>query len=353
MTIDIIMPCYYANEVIRPALEKIANQTAINEITLIMVNDCSPNTVCDYQDLIDEYKNRINIRYFKTPTNVGPGESRQLGLENATNEWVTFHDDDDELYDEYSIENYLNAIKEHPNAFSITGGVLYKNFLINTAETYYHMFHLPNNTAFNHKLLQELNIHFEPLLSFREEDGCFSNMCDVYSYQYEHISLDKVTYMHKVQNNHISVTSRFDDPAMCMLQLLGNKAYGISYIADQFTTIQNLTWPFDNIMNEGIGYIPNLLVNIHQYLKDQHTKFTQEEFQKLTVFINLYQSFLTKFNIQDYNLLDTERIKFLASFFLQANDERYANYDWNVIINFPNIYQDILADIKANYTKQE
>lgn len=353
MAIDIIMPCYYTNAIIRPALEKIANQTAINEITLIMVNDCSPNTTCDYQDLIKEYKDRINIRYFKTPTNVGPGESRQLGLENATNEWVTFHDDDDELYDEHSIENYLNAIKEHPNIFSVTGGVLYQNFFTHTEDIHYHVFNLPNNTAFNRKLLQKLNIHFEPLLSFREEDGCFSNMCDIYGHQYERMSIEVITYKHKAQDNHISVTSRFCEPAMCMLQLLGNKAYSISYVANVLKTIDNLQWPFDNIVNEGIGYIPNLFVNIYSYLKDNHIKLTPQEFEKLNIFINLYNSFLTQFNISDYSIFDSDRIKFLCSFFLQVQDEHYANYDWDTIVNFPNIYQDILTDIKVNYTEQE
>ena len=354
MTVDIIMPCYYANNILRPALNKIASQTVINDITLIMVNDCSPNTNCEYQDLIAEYQNKIHIRYLKTSNNVGPGESRQLGLDNATSEWVTFHDDDDELYDEHSIENYLNAIKKHPKAVSVTGGVLYKNFLTHTDDTYYNMFHLPNNTLFKREILQQLNIHFEPLLSYREEDGCFSNMCDVYIMpQYEYIGIDIITYIHKVQNNHVSVTSRFCDPAMCMLQLLGNKACSISYVADSCTSLDKLKWPYDNIVNEGIGYIPNLLVNIHNYLKDNNTKFTQDEFNKLTLFLNMYQSFLTQFHIDNYNILDVDRIKFLTSFFLQANDDHYANYDWDVIVNFPNIYQDILTDIKVNYTEQE
>ena len=100
MTVDIIMPCYYSNEIIKPALEKIANQTVIDQITLIMINDCSPNTDCEYQDLIQQYSDKIKIRYFKTPTNSGPGIARQLGLDNATSNWILFQDDDDELESE-------------------------------------------------------------------------------------------------------------------------------------------------------------------------------------------------------------------------------------------------------------
>lgn len=83
-----------------------------------MVNDCSPYTNCEYQDLIEEFKNQINIRYFKTTINSGPGIARQLGLDNATADWIMFIDDDDELYNNTSLERLLNLARNDVVAVS-------------------------------------------------------------------------------------------------------------------------------------------------------------------------------------------------------------------------------------------
>jgi glycosyltransferase involved in cell wall biosynthesis len=110
--IGIIIPCYYDSDVIRPCLESIAVQKAKNEIRVYLVNDCSPNTDCEYSDLIDEYKTKIDLKYFKTKTNVGPGGARQLGLENIDEDiqYIMFIDDDDELDNPDSIQSYVDIL---------------------------------------------------------------------------------------------------------------------------------------------------------------------------------------------------------------------------------------------------
>ena len=54
--IDYIIPCYGKSEIIRPGLRALANQWKSEFIHVILVNDCSPNTKCDYADLVEEFK---------------------------------------------------------------------------------------------------------------------------------------------------------------------------------------------------------------------------------------------------------------------------------------------------------
>ena len=48
--INIIMPCFYSPEVIRPALKVLSEQTAIDRFVLTIIDDCSGY---NYSDLIN------------------------------------------------------------------------------------------------------------------------------------------------------------------------------------------------------------------------------------------------------------------------------------------------------------
>ena len=343
MTIDIIMPCYYSNEVITPALEKIANQTAIDKITLIMVNDCSPYTNCEYQDLIDQYKSKIKIRYLKTEKRSGPGIARQLGLDNAQSDWVIFHDDDDELYDKYSIEHYIKEIEKNPEIISATGKIYNQTFFAEANNIISPSPGSINNTLFKKEILKQLNIHFESLLSFREEDGCFRDMFALYTKdKYLTQTIDVITYIHKMSNfRYKSLTSGLQNHILILLNLLGYKAYCLSYIMD-------LSIYEDSVINEGIGLIPNLFIQLYNYLQNNNEKLTETEYNNLKQYLNYYIAALNYYKI-NYNNLNKELIEELASMLL--NDENYYGiYKWENIINFNNNYKDMLEIIYQKYT---
>ena len=82
--IDLIIPCYGSPEVIEKGIASIAVQWHKEFIHVTLVNDCSPNTDCDYQDLVDKYSNFIDIRCIRTPRNGGRGLARQFGIDNTT-----------------------------------------------------------------------------------------------------------------------------------------------------------------------------------------------------------------------------------------------------------------------------
>lgn len=118
------MPCYYSNNIVEKALTMLSWQTRKDQIKVYLINDCSPNTNCEYQDLIHQFESKLNIIYLKTAKNSGPGAARELGIKYCDCEWIMFHDDDDMLNNPYVIEQYLSLldrIGNNPRVISIEG----------------------------------------------------------------------------------------------------------------------------------------------------------------------------------------------------------------------------------------
>ena len=93
---SIVVPCYNSKNVLRPLLESIVQQHMLkNEIEVILADDCSTES---YQDLVDEYKYKLNIKQTKTAYNCCPGNTRQAGVDVATGEWLIFSDHDDAFF---------------------------------------------------------------------------------------------------------------------------------------------------------------------------------------------------------------------------------------------------------------
>ena len=64
--VDLIIPCYGNSEIIEKGIASLAIQWHKEYLHVTLVNDCSPNTDCDYQDLVDKYKNFMDIRCIRT-----------------------------------------------------------------------------------------------------------------------------------------------------------------------------------------------------------------------------------------------------------------------------------------------
>lgn len=121
--IDYIIPTYNESCVVKKALDCLCNQSMRDSLCITLVNDCSPNTDCNYQDLINEYKDRLDIRVIKTPENVGTGMARQFGIDNTTHPYIMFQDDDDVLASEYAIEAFVKEVeKADKSVISIVSG---------------------------------------------------------------------------------------------------------------------------------------------------------------------------------------------------------------------------------------
>lgn len=109
--IDLIIPCYGKSELINRGVASIVTQWKREFIHVTLVNDCSPNTDCNYQDLVDRYKDQIDIRVITMPENSGQGLTRQYGIDNTTHEWFMFMDEDDQLGSGLAVSQFVGAVE--------------------------------------------------------------------------------------------------------------------------------------------------------------------------------------------------------------------------------------------------
>lgn len=77
--VNVIIPTYKARDCLPKALDSLVSQT--RELFIVtVVQDCDGE---DYTDILDEYRRRgLQIKLIKNKENVGPGVSRQNGMDN-------------------------------------------------------------------------------------------------------------------------------------------------------------------------------------------------------------------------------------------------------------------------------
>ena len=100
-------------KVVERALLSIINQTYKN-IEIIIVNDCPSEVKLanDLKEMIAKYQSSNNIKYIVVEKNGGACKARNIGIENATGEYIAFLDDDDEWLPE-KVELQLQSLLEN------------------------------------------------------------------------------------------------------------------------------------------------------------------------------------------------------------------------------------------------
>ena len=100
---SIVIPCFNSSPYIAETLESIVNQHLGDKIQVVLVDDCSTEP---FDEIVDTFKDKLNIKTVKTDSNCGPSRTRQVGVDNADGEWITFCDHDDAF-----IANTFNRIR--------------------------------------------------------------------------------------------------------------------------------------------------------------------------------------------------------------------------------------------------
>ena len=111
--VSIIIPVFKAEKDIERCCKALFEQT-LDSIEYIFVNDCTPDgSVAIIEKTLVEYpKRKSNVKILHQPQNMGVSACRQLGLDNATGEYVIHCDSDDwPDLDMYEIL-YDTAVKE-------------------------------------------------------------------------------------------------------------------------------------------------------------------------------------------------------------------------------------------------
>ena len=115
--ISVIITTYNAQDTIAHAIKSVLDTTRYFEIEIIVVDDCSKDDTCNIVRALQ--KDFANINLFVMPQNSGgPSAPRNLGIEKASGEYITFLDDDDwidanRLMDmvDYAITNDIDFLK--------------------------------------------------------------------------------------------------------------------------------------------------------------------------------------------------------------------------------------------------
>ena len=110
--VSVIMPIFNGEQYLKDSLDSVVNQSmGFENIELILVDDCSTD---NSREIIEEYsKNYSNIKPIFLEENSGcPGIPRNVGIKNATSDYIMFIDDDDEYFPEICDKLYNTMISE-------------------------------------------------------------------------------------------------------------------------------------------------------------------------------------------------------------------------------------------------
>lgn len=216
--LSIIIPQYKeTEEQISPLLDSIAKQQGIdfNELEVLIINDASDVILSD--EFIHSYS--YEIKYIKNPRNVGPGLTRQHGIDKAEGKYITFLDADDELYNQFSLYVPTSCLKE-TNWNVVLTSIVKKdssNSMRIKKESdvfpYLHGKYIKRNFLINNK------IEFSKELRDYEDSYFLAILFSFEDYKY----LDYPTYVWKYNSssitrkkrNHPYVIETFDDYMRC------------------------------------------------------------------------------------------------------------------------------------------
>jgi glycosyltransferase involved in cell wall biosynthesis len=113
--ITVVVPAFNRGKLIARALKSIANQTYTN-FKCIVVDDCSvDDTELVIREFIRLSKNGEKFEYHKLPNNSGACVARNVGIELANSEWISFLDSDDEWCPDM-LGDQLECLNKNPRA---------------------------------------------------------------------------------------------------------------------------------------------------------------------------------------------------------------------------------------------
>ena len=105
--VSVIVPVYKPGEAIKKCLKSLQSQS-LQDVELIFIDDCGNDGSLQYIWEAAENDNRIRI--IQNEKNLGPGATRNRGIETACGEYLTFVDADDYITDDYLELLYNKAI---------------------------------------------------------------------------------------------------------------------------------------------------------------------------------------------------------------------------------------------------
>ena len=114
--ITVVIPAYNAHDTIERTLFSIINQSIVEQVQVIIVNDKSKK---GYEQIAKRYKHLLDIEIINMKENGGPGVARQQGLEACRTPYITFIDGDDIYLDGLFMEGVIRHLDEDPTCTNV------------------------------------------------------------------------------------------------------------------------------------------------------------------------------------------------------------------------------------------
>lgn len=124
--VSIIIATYRRDTSLKKAIQSLITQTYSN-IEIIVVDD-NANTEWNkkVEDIISSFSNEKRLNYIQNKSNMGSAKTRNIGIDAAKGEYITFLDDDD-IYLPPKVENQLNGMLKNNADYSLTDLDLYND----------------------------------------------------------------------------------------------------------------------------------------------------------------------------------------------------------------------------------
>ncbi|WP_304343526.1 glycosyltransferase [Chryseobacterium koreense] len=177
MKVTVIIPVYNAEKYLDECIQSVLDQN-FTDFELLLINDGSSDNSAMICDRYAYQNRRVKVFHKK---NGGVSSARNLGIENAKGEWITFIDSDD-----YISGNYFTVLGRDANIDLILQGLIYVqdgNILNETlydsekidSERFllkYNVYPYYSSSCskfFKRSILQKHKISFDPEISFGED----------------------------------------------------------------------------------------------------------------------------------------------------------------------------------------
>ncbi len=201
--IDIIVPLYNSRDDLYTFLNRIKNQTIINDCNVVLIDDASEES---YDDIVELYSSILNIRYYRLKENKGPGYARQVGIEITTAPFITFIDSDDRFYMNESLMELYTSIKNSDVVVGIEFDEARKILIINDGDLH--------GKLYRRSFIEKHNIRFNNTRF--HEDNYFNNYAYLSKARYKKIH--KIVYYYHF--NKQSVTKKDPKKELDRLEIL-------------------------------------------------------------------------------------------------------------------------------------
>lgn len=193
--VSVVIPCYGPPEDVERCIAALAIQWKREDITVIMVDDCSPYG--GYDNLIKKYGDKIEIKLIRNEKNLGQGLSRQAGIDMVETDIFVMSDEDDVyqplalsqlvgVYESHYIEinpdgtvvlddNGEPKRRENVPEVAVVSGALFEWDDYHTKIIPSHSTVWINGKLYNKKFLEKHNVRFNEASSHKSEDYYWSS----------------------------------------------------------------------------------------------------------------------------------------------------------------------------------